>query len=156
LLRRTARAEEWAEFLEEVNEDYKYLLGVHQNVIDLQSELLKQQIASFQKLYEIGELQLQVTETGAMCEGMLKGRDAQKIIQAKKGASGKIAKDPKQTDKAFVFDCWQSWQKNPNSYKGKAKFAKDMLNKCEHLESQKVIEDWCREWEKNTGTQPAE
>ena len=31
-------------------------------------------------------------------------------------------------------------------YKSKAAFARDMLEKCEHLTSTKKIEDWCREW----------
>lgn len=74
----------------------------------------------------------------------------------KSGAAARLANDPKQKEKSFVYDCWQSWQKNPDSYKGKAAFARDMLTKCERLESQKKIEDWCRVWERNDGTQPAE
>lgn len=56
--------------------------------------------------------------------------------------------DPKQQEKAFVFECWGAWQTNPKQYKSKAEFARAMLDKCEHLTSQKKIEDWCREWEK--------
>ncbi|MDP3279812.1 MAG: hypothetical protein U1D41_05850 [Nitrosomonas sp.] len=41
------------------------------------------------------------------------------------------------------------WQRKPLSYKSKAAFAKDMLDKFgDILESQKVIEGWCRNWEK--------
>jgi hypothetical protein len=58
--------------------------------------------------------------------------------------------DPKQRNKAFVRDCWEAWQKHPSNYKGKAAFARDMLDKCEHLESTKTIEDWCRRWEAET------
>ncbi len=58
------------------------------------------------------------------------------------------ATNPKQKEKSFIFDCWQEWQRKPDNYKSKAKFGKDMLAKCEHLTSQKKIEDWCREWEK--------
>lgn len=63
-------------------------------------------------------------------------------------AKRKQAKDPKQTQKTFVFECWQEWQKKTDRYKSKAAFARDMLNKQEHLTSSKVIEDWCREWER--------
>lgn len=156
LLRRTVWAEDWASFLEVVHEDYKHILDGYEELIALQGELLEQQMSAYQKLDEIRALRLQVTEPRAMLEGMLKGRDAQKTIQAKNGARGKLANDPKQAEKDLVYDCWQSWQKKPDDYKGKAAFARDMLDKCEHLESQKKIEDWCREWERKAGTQPAE
>lgn len=64
------------------------------------------------------------------------------------GAMAKIANDPRQAEKTFIFECWQSWQKSPDIYEGKAAFARDMLTKCEELKSTKKIEDWCREWEK--------
>ncbi len=79
------------------------------------------------------------------------GETATKQIKsdlARKGAYALLAKDPRQTEKIFVFECWQKWQRKPDNYKSKAKFGKDMLEKCEHLTSQKKIEDWCREWEK--------
>ncbi len=60
----------------------------------------------------------------------------------------KLANDPKQKEKTFIFECWQTWQKSPYTYSTKAAFAKDMIDKCEHLRSQKKVEDWCREWEK--------
>lgn len=66
------------------------------------------------------------------------------------GALGKLQNDPKQREKKFVHDCWIRWQSAPNSYKSKAAFARDMLAKCEHLESSKKIEDWCRAWEKKS------
>jgi hypothetical protein len=69
-----------------------------------------------------------------------------------RGAMEKLARDPKQKEKAFILECWQAWQKSPNTYAYKAEFAKDMISKCEHLKSQKKVEDWCREWEK---THPA-
>jgi hypothetical protein len=67
---------------------------------------------------------------------------------ARRAAIAKMAADPKQKEKKFVCECWKEWQEQPGRYKGKAAFARDMLNKCEHLESQKKIEDWCRDWEK--------
>ena len=65
------------------------------------------------------------------------------------GAIEKLKKDPKQKEKLFVKQCWDTWQDKPSSYPSKAEFSRDMLTKCEHLKSQKKIEDWCREWEKS-------
>lgn len=79
---------------------------------------------------------------------------------AYRGAIAKLADDPKQKDKAKVKECWEAWQRNPidaigkQKYKSKDAFAKDML-KYESLESTQVITRWCREWEKEHGTQPA-
>ena len=69
---------------------------------------------------------------------------------AKSGAKAKLATDLKQKDKASVRECWDIWQKEPDRYKGKASFARDMRDKYENLESQPVIEGWCREWERKT------
>lgn len=71
---------------------------------------------------------------------------------AKQGALAKLAKDPKQKDKATVRECWDAWQRNPQTYKGKAAFARDMREKFSNLESQPVIEGWCRAWERETRT----
>ncbi len=68
--------------------------------------------------------------------------------RAKAGAKVKLSNDERQSEKVFVLSCWKSWRQNPPSYKSKAAFARDMLDKCQHLTSQKKIEDWCREWEK--------
>lgn len=71
---------------------------------------------------------------------------------AYQGAIARLARDPRQREKKFVYECWLDWQKQPDKckrYKGKAAFARDMLSKCEHLASQKKIEDWCRNWEKS-------
>jgi hypothetical protein len=72
-----------------------------------------------------------------------------RVLMAQLGASAKLAADPKQKEKQFIFECWQNWQKKPDNYPSKAAFARDMLPKCEHLTSQKKIEDWCREWGKS-------
>lgn len=66
---------------------------------------------------------------------------------ARSGAIAKLANDPKQAEKASVRECWEVWQKEPSRYKSKAAFSKDMLGKFESLESQRVIERWCKEWE---------
>jgi hypothetical protein len=55
---------------------------------------------------------------------------------------------PKQQDKAFVKECWLEWHKYPSRYVSKAEFARDMLEKCEHLVSQDKISRWCKAWEK--------
>ena len=81
---------------------------------------------------------------------LLKGLELSRKSQGKKGAKAKLASDPKQVAKQYVKSCWQVWQEEPERYKGKAKFAKEMrkLEQCKSLESQAVIEGWCREWEK--------
>ncbi|MDR5171579.1 hypothetical protein IHQ56_07105 [Methylobacillus flagellatus] len=76
------------------------------------------------------------------------GRKFQKENQARENALKRLANDPKQKDKEFVKSCWEAWQENKNHYASKAAFSRDMLEKCEHLTSQKKIEDWCRTWEK--------
>ncbi len=65
---------------------------------------------------------------------------------ARKGAMTKLANSPKQKEKKFVRGCWDDWQKDPANYKNTAAFSRDMLDKCETLVSQRVIERWCLEW----------
>lgn len=59
-------------------------------------------------------------------------------------------KDPKYREKVLVKECWIEWQKDKFRYKSKSAFANDMLNKFENLKSVKVIEGWCRIWEKES------
>lgn len=75
----------------------------------------------------------------------------QLCVQATLGGKARWRDAPKSKEKDFVFDCWKSWQDKPGQYKSQAAFARAMLEKCEHLESQKVIEDWCRAWKKGNG-----
>ena len=72
------------------------------------------------------------------------------------GAMQKLANDPKQKDKSTVRECWELWQKTPKNYKSKAAFARDMLDKFSTLESQPVIERWCRHWQMERDTQRVE
>lgn len=67
---------------------------------------------------------------------------------AELGAKAKLANDKRQDEKKTVRDHWEQWKKFPARYRSKADFARYMLKTCEHLTSQKKIEDWCREWEK--------
>lgn len=75
-----------------------------------------------------------------------------KQISATELAYQRHSTDPKQVAKARVWECWGQWQSSKASgrspYKSKAAFARDMLEKYPDLASQKVIEDWCREWER--------
>ena len=73
-----------------------------------------------------------------------------RVDLASLAARTKIANDPKQKDKTVVRECWNTWQKNPDDYESKAKFARDMLEQFPNLESQPVIEGWCRTWERET------
>lgn len=66
----------------------------------------------------------------------------------KKAANAKLKKDPKQAEKMFVLECWNEWNEGKRHFETKAAFARAMMEKCEKLENVKVIEDWCRKWEK--------
>lgn len=86
--------------------------------------------------------------TGILRVAMERGAKLQKSAFAVENANKGVAKDPRQQDKKFVKECWEKWQDSLESYISKTAFANDMLDKCEHLKSQKVITDWCRDWEK--------
>ncbi len=75
--------------------------------------------------------------------------DAQKTSdRARRNVLLKLRADPKQADKAIVRECWNTWRQNPDDYKGKADFARDMREQFPKLKSQQVIEGWCRAWER--------
>ena len=73
--------------------------------------------------------------------------DLRESVLGKLRAQKRLKDDPKQAAKAEVKDCWELWQADPNRYKSKAAFARDMMNKFDELENQRVIERWCKEWE---------
>ena len=80
-------------------------------------------------------------------------KDIEKFFKRIKqnAANQKWAKSPKTEAKALVKEYWIKWKKNKSLYKSKSAFANDMLNKFEGtLESAKVIESWCRKWEKES------
>lgn len=66
---------------------------------------------------------------------------------AQAAAKQRVAGDPKQVAKVQVRECWELWREHPERYKSKSAFARDMLAKFDDLESQRVIERWCKEWE---------
>lgn len=93
-----------------------------------------------------------------ICSGDLPRPDFVSRVQSaqgKRAAEARHAKDPKQAAKKNVKDCWLAWQRNPARYKGKAKFARDMLEKYPDLENNRVIEDWCRDWEREALLEPS-
>lgn len=65
------------------------------------------------------------------------------------GGRTKWENDPRTAEKERVRECWKAWQNGAQMYRGKAAFARAMIGMCKHLESTKVIEDWCRLWEKS-------
>lgn len=79
-----------------------------------------------------------------------------KTFRAKTAVKARLNNDPRQKEKEFIKDCWIDWQADKSKYKSKAAFSRDMLKKVENLTSQKKIEDWCREWEKECTTRPAQ
>lgn len=93
-----------------------------------------------------------IEATNALSNAIAIESGSEKLQEARRdlayrGAIARLARDPKQKEKSFIYGCWQKWQQSLSSYPSKAAFARDMLTKCEHLESQKKIEDWCRGWE---------
>lgn len=81
-----------------------------------------------------------------------KGKIIHSKWKAQQGAKARLNNDPRQKEKEFIKDCWIDWQADKSKYKSKAEFSRDMLKKVEKLTSQKKIEDWCREWEKEYTT----
>jgi len=71
-----------------------------------------------------------------------------KTISTRKGGIAKSQNSPKRREIDFVYECWLAWEAKPDQYKNKTKFAKAMLDKCPHLESEKYITDLCRDWKK--------
>lgn len=66
--------------------------------------------------------------------------------RTRRGADARHLKDPKQSAKLGVYEWWKRWQEAPTLYKSKAHFARVMLDKFPVLDSQAVIQDWCRDW----------
>ncbi|AMC36623.1 hypothetical protein [Janthinobacterium sp. B9-8] len=81
-------------------------------------------------------------------------KEIQNNINAKGGLK-KAKNSPVASAKKFVNSCWDDWIKQPSMFKSKAEFARCMIDKFpEILTSQKVIEDWCRQWGKKAKLQP--
>lgn len=74
-------------------------------------------------------------------------RNLSKVL-ASNAAKAKHASSAKAADKVVMREYWADWQDNPERYGGKAAFARDMLDKFPDWCNSKVIEGFCRDWEK--------
>lgn len=96
---------------------------------------------------------VQAAHTLADAQAWVNGSEPFRTVRSQMAYDAAMARhrrDPKQADKKFVYECYRNWRANPRMYRTKAAFARDMLEKCEHLKSQKKIEDWVREWDAAT------
>lgn len=75
-----------------------------------------------------------------------------KRAMAKSGATSRWAQDPKTAAKEQVKECWIMWQADPERYKSKSEFARDMLEKYEELKNPESIQRWCRAWQTETAS----
>lgn len=94
-----------------------------------------------------GYFLIRAAEELGLVVGMALGVMHEDTRSASFAAFMRHAKDPKQADRSIVKECWKTWQMNPDDYKGKAEFARDMLQQFPNLKNQSVIERWCRGWE---------
>ena len=128
------------------------LLHLGGMITDIQSKLiqiLQERFNDFCELSDAEQLLLNAASNLEIKMAAYLAKEEQKIQSASAGGRARVANAPKQKEKHFVRECWDEWQKHPDRYRSKSAFASDMLSKCEHLSSQKKIEDWCREWEKH-------
>lgn len=127
-----------------------YLLLSFAYICEFQKSIEKEDLPKALKLFGITQMYF-----GLALGTFGRSKDSIESI-AKKGAVAMLAKSPKQKEKELVRDCWNDWQKQPIRYKGKAAFARDMREKFPNLDSQPVIERWCREWNAEKVTQQAQ
>jgi len=140
-----------------IGEDYDLLLEVAALLI-VQKKIAEQNdelcAKAIEKLFGITDENLSKARksfddlASSIPEIVREARARQREETAKSGAAAKLANDPRRAEKQFIRDCWQDWRDGKTEYKSKAAFARDMIQKCEHLTSIKKVEDWCREWEK--------
>lgn len=72
---------------------------------------------------------------------------------AKRGASAKLANDPKQLAKRRVRELWEEWQTGARLHSGAAAFARFVVGEIEAIQSTQVVERWCRTWTKEKRTE---
>lgn len=82
----------------------------------------------------------------SIAQSFVMGGEIRKEVTARKGGISKRNKDPKQS--AFQAVRETHWPKWSHKKRYKAPFAREMIKLFPILESAKVIEDKCREWEK--------
>ncbi len=84
------------------------------------------------------------------------GRSQQGPTMSELGVIARAEKDPRTKEWVFIRGCFDAWQKSPHRYESYSAFARDMLEKVEHLKSASVITRHCREWRKEVVTPPVE
>lgn len=136
------------------NNYYIMVMAIHA-LIEIDNALIALKLGESGAVVAACEAANALSNLHALDSGDQKLQEARRDL-AYRGAIARIERDPKQKEKTFIYECWQRWQQSPETYASKAAFARDMLSKCEHLTSQKKIEDWCREWESETVAQQAQ
>jgi hypothetical protein len=132
LVRETMRAElQLAERLAELLNNPKSTIGDY-------AALFADHGISAASLWFCGSL-LQGANRDHLLEGIIKERQRHASL-------ARYANDPKQLAKIEVKRLWIEYRSGAAPVR--AKFARDMLEKFEVLASQKKIEDWTREWDK--------
>ena len=77
------------------------------------------------------------------------GDKVRRSAVAKKGAHGKLRKDPLQADKRYVYGRWLEWQSDKSAYEGPTAFADDILDnsaEIKKVQERKQILDWHYDW----------
>lgn len=126
--------EEFVEKLNRFHRDHHYVTASHV------PPYIKRNIARMSLEHEDGG--------PSMSSAFMAGMEVQRSLSGSRAAAKRLMNDPRQEEKTFIRECWRDWKKGITNYKSKAAFARDMIDKCEHLTSIKKVEDWCREWEK--------
>ena len=74
-------------------------------------------------------------------------------LMAGKGGLARLKKNPIQAAKqAAKVEAKHYWISHRASYKGKADFARVMMDKFPELTNAKVIEGWCRSWDRQSAS----
>ena len=113
---------------------------------DFENEIRSQALLDLH-IERLNRLVKENLDASSIWEFVFLAGDMRQSLAAQRSVRNKLAADPKQAAKINVRECWDLWQNEPSRYKGKAAFARDMLDKHESLENQRVIERWCKEWE---------
>jgi hypothetical protein len=56
--------------------------------------------------------------------------------------------DTSQLDRQMAHVYWMRWLENPSLYSSKAEFARDIVEKAKSVVNHRVVENWCRAWER--------
>lgn len=102
---------------------------------------------------------LAAAEAYANYQAIETGNDNLQKVRSEIAAHAAIERykrDPKQTAKAFIKECWGQWQNNPTHYEKQSSFANDMLTKVPTdangnpiISFDTVVKKWIPAWTKN-------